>query len=51
MDIPFAVNDIRIRKGLKGYKRKSLTPRRMTGAEGLSAFIDIFVCKMVTFQL
>jgi len=42
MDVPLALNDIRIRLGLKGYTRKSSTFSLQTDVVGLSAFIDIW---------
>ena len=50
MEIPFVVNDIRFCNGLKGYESVSSMPRQSTGTEELSAFIDIFECKMVTLE-
>ena len=38
MDIPLALNDIRIRHGLKGYRRKSSTFSLQTDVVGLSAY-------------
>lgn len=37
MDVPLALNDIGIRNGLKGRKRKSSTYSKKTGVVGLSA--------------
>ena len=39
MDVPLALNDIGIRKGLKGYERKSSTFCLMIDVVELSAFI------------
>jgi hypothetical protein len=36
MDVPLALNDIGIQKGLKGYKRKSSTFSSKTAVVGLS---------------
>jgi hypothetical protein len=36
MDVPLALNDIGIQKGLKGYKRKSSTFSSKTDVVGLS---------------
>lgn len=36
MDVPLALNDIRIRHGLKGYTRKSSTFSLQTDVVGLS---------------
>lgn len=41
MDVPLAINDIGIRQGLKGYKRKSSTFSQITGVVGLSALVKI----------
>lgn len=38
MDVPLELNDIGIRKGLKGYKRESSTLCLTTDVVGLSAF-------------
>ena len=38
MDVPLKLNDIGIRIGLQGYKRKSSTFSLMTDVGGLSAF-------------
>ena len=37
MDVPLALNDIGIRNGLKGRKRKSSTYYHQTGVVGFSA--------------
>lgn len=46
MDIPLELNNIGIRYGLKGYKRKTSTFSLQTDVVGLSAFINVRV--MVT---
>jgi hypothetical protein len=38
MDVPLALNDIGIRYGLKGYKRKSSTFCYQADVEGFSMF-------------
>ena len=43
MDVPLALNDIRIRLGLKGYTRKSSTFSLQTDVVGLSVYIDNLV--------
>lgn len=40
MEVPLVLNNIGMRYGLTGHNRKSSTPSQMTGAEGLSAFIQ-----------
>jgi len=54
MDIPLALNNIRIRSGLKGNKRKSSAFGHQTDVEGLShVFIAFFENKylaMVTLS-
>ena len=42
MDVPLAINDIGIRNGLKGYKRKSSTFSQQADVVGLSAYISFF---------
>ena len=42
MDVPLALNDIRIRLGLKGYTRKSSTFSLQTDVVGLFAYISFF---------
>ena len=42
MDVPLALNDIEIRLGLKGYKRKSSTFSLQTDVVGLSAFFLLY---------
>lgn len=37
MDIPHVLNEIKVRYGLKGYKRESSTFSQKTDAVGLSA--------------
>lgn len=41
MDVPLALNDIGIRYGLKGYKRKSSTFSHKTVVDGLSTFLTV----------
>lgn len=43
MDVPLALNDIGILKGLKGYKRKSSTLCLTTDVGGLSAFNHLMI--------
>ena len=38
MDVPLALKNIRIRSGVKGYRRKSSTSSLLTGVVGLSAY-------------
>lgn len=40
MDVPLALNYIRIRQGLKRFKRKSSTFSHMAERCGLSAFLE-----------
>ena len=47
MDVPLALNDIGIRQGLKGYKRKSSTLNFKVGVGGL--FI-IFMCLVLVYS-
>lgn len=46
MDVPLVLNDIKVRQGLMGYKRKSSTISHKADVVGLSAFITLNV---VTF--
>lgn len=48
MDISLALNDIEIRQGLKGYKRKSSAISQKADAEGLSAFFSRNMFYIVT---
>lgn len=41
MDVPLALNDIGIRNGFEGYKRKSSTLCHWPDVVGLSAFISL----------
>jgi len=41
MDVPLVLKDIRNRKGLMGYKRKSSTFCLLTDVVGFSAFIQL----------
>lgn len=43
MEVPLALNDIGIRKGLKGYKRKSSTLCLTTDVGGLSTFNHLMI--------
>ena len=43
MDVPHALNDIGIRQGLKGYKRKSSTISHKAGVGGLSVFLLVAI--------
>jgi hypothetical protein len=43
MDVPLALNDIGIRKGLKGYKRESSTLCLTTDVVGLFAFNHLMI--------
>ena len=47
MDIPHVLNEIKVRYGLKGYKRESSTFSHKTDAVGLSVFIESSVYNMV----
>ena len=40
MDVPLALKDIRNRKGLIGYERKSSTFCHLTDVEGFSAYYN-----------
>lgn len=44
MDVPLALNDIGIQKGLKRYKRKSSTFSSKTDVVGLSALYMSRIC-------
>ena len=41
MDVPLALNDIGIRYGSKGYKRKSSTFSHKAVVDGLAAFLMV----------
>lgn len=41
MDVPLALNDIGIRYGFKGYKRKSSTFSHKAVVEGFSVFLAV----------
>ena len=45
MDIPLATNDIGIRNGFKGYRRKSSTFCPPADVGGLSAFLKLYRIK------
>lgn len=51
MDIPLATNDIGIRNGFKGYRRKSSTFCPPADVGGLSAFMETFLKKTSKFWL
>lgn len=51
MDVLLPLNDIEIRSGLKGYKRRSSMFCAMTGIVGLSAFIYTFAMLILEFIL
>lgn len=51
MDVLLPLNDIEIRNGLKGYKRRSSMFCAMTGVVGLSAFIYTFAILILEFIL
>ena len=42
MDVPLATDDIRIHKGLKGYRNNSSTVCPAADVDGFSAFIETF---------
>lgn len=42
MDISLALNDIEIRQGIKGYKRKSLTFSHKADVVGYAMYINNF---------
>ena len=47
MDVPLALDDIKVRYGLKGYIRKSSTFCYQAGVVGLSAFPIVWNTKFL----
>ena len=49
MDVPLALNDIGIRYGLEGYRRKSSTFSRQTDAVGLSVLFKMATMRITNY--
>ena len=49
MEVPLALNDIRIRHGLMGYKRKSSTFYHLADAVGLSALFKMATMRITNY--
>jgi len=47
MDVPLALNNIEVRYGFKGYKRKSSTFSPKTDVVGLSAYLSMIFFKIL----
>jgi len=50
MDIPHVLNEIKVRYGLKGYKRESSTFSLQTGVVGLSALKSLGM-RLITAEI
>ena len=51
MDVPLVLNDIGIRHGLMGYKRKSSTFSSKADVVGLSALFTMTTMKITNYML